>query len=90
MIKLKQVLTENAEIVLLFEYDEGGKTNTVKISYEDIRARLKQVREVLGRPLLLQDLKLVIVKLVNEIRTNKIPLLERFDFIQFVGVDLEG
>lgn len=90
MIKLKEVLMENAEIVLLFEYDQGGKTYNVKISYEDIRVRLKQVKDFLGRPLLLQDAKLIVVKMVNEIRANEIPLLERFDFNQFVGVDLEA
>ena len=90
MIKLKQVLTENAEIVLLFEYDQEGKTLEVKISYEDIRVRLKQVKDFLGRPLVLQDAKLVIIKIINEVRAKKLPLLERFDFNQFIGVDLEG
>ena len=90
MIKLKQVLTENAEIVLLFEYDQEGKTLEVKISYEDIRVRLKQVKDFLGRPLLLQDAKLIVIKMINEVRAKKLPLLERFDFNQFIGVDLEG
>jgi hypothetical protein len=90
MIKLKQVLTDNGEIVLLFEYDQEGKTLSVKISYEDIRVRLKQVKDFLGRPLLLQDAKLIVVKMINEIRANKLPLLERFDFNQFIGVDLEA
>lgn len=90
MIKLKQVLTENAEILLLFEYDQEGKTLEVKISYEDIRVRLKQVKDFLGRPLLLQDAKLIVIKMINEVRAKKLPLLERFDFNQFIGVDLEG
>jgi hypothetical protein len=90
MIKLKQVLTENAEIVLLFEYDQEGKTLEVKISYEDIRVRLKQVKDFLGRSLLLQDAKLIVIKMINEVRAKKLPLLERFDFNQFIGVDLEG
>jgi hypothetical protein len=89
MIKLKQITTENAEIILLFEYDQGGQTYSLKISYNEIRERLKQVRDFLGRPLLLQDAKLVVIKIINEVRANKIPLLERFDFTQFVGVDLE-
>jgi hypothetical protein len=62
----------------------------VKITYDDIRTRLKQVKDFLGRPLLLQDAKLVVVKMINEVRAKKVPLLERFDFNQFVGVDLEG
>jgi hypothetical protein len=90
MIKLRQVLTENAEIVLLFDYDQAGHTFSVKISYNDVRERLKQIRDFLGRPLLLQDAKLVVIKIINEVRANKVPLLERFDFSQFVGVDLEA
>ena len=89
MIKLRQILTENAEIVLLFDYDQGGQSFSVKISYNDVRERLKQIRDFLGRPLILQDAKLVVIKIINEVRTNKLPLLERFDFSQFIGVDLE-
>jgi hypothetical protein len=90
MIKLRQITTENAEIILTFDYDQGGQAYSVKVSYDDIRERLRQIKGFLGRPLTLQDAKLVIVKMVNEIRTNGIPLLERFDFNQFIGVDLEA
>lgn len=90
MIKLKQILNDSGEILLIFEYDQEGKTREVQISYDDIRVRLKQVKEFLGRPLLLQDAKLIVVKMINEIRSNRVPLLERFDFNQFIGVDLEG
>lgn len=89
MIKLRQILTENSEIVLLFDYDQSGQTFSVKITYNEVRERLKQIRDFLGRPLLLQDAKLVVIKIINEVRANKVPLLERFDFSQFVGVDLE-
>jgi len=90
MIKLRQVLTENSEIVFLFDYDQGGQSFTVKISYSEVRERLKQIREFLGRQLTVQDVKLVIIKIINEIRANRVPLLERFDFSQFIGVDLES
>lgn len=89
MIKLRQVLTENSEVVFLFDYDQAGQSFTVKISYGEVRERLKQIREFLGRQLTVQDVKLVIIKIINEIRANKVPLLERFDFNQLVGVDLE-
>jgi hypothetical protein len=89
MIKLRQVITENSEIVFLFDYDQTGQTSSVKITYNEVRERLKHVRDFLGRPLLLQDAKLVVIKIINEVRANKVPLLERFDFSQFVGVDLE-
>ena len=89
MIKLKQITTENAEIILLFEYDQGGQVYSVKFSYNYIRERLKRIKDILGRSLTIQDLKFVIIKIINEIRANQIPLLERFDLSQFIGVDLE-
>ena len=89
MIKLKQITTENAEIILLFEYDQDSQVYSVKLSYNDIRERLKRVKDFLGRSLTVQDVKLVVIKIINEIRANQIPLLERFDFGQFIGVDLE-
>jgi len=90
MIKLRQITTENAEIILTFDYNQGGQAHSVKVSYNDIGERLRQIKGFLGRPLTLQDAKLVIFKMVNEIRTNGIPLLERFDFNEFIGVDLEA
>jgi hypothetical protein len=89
MIKLKQITTENAEIILLFEYDQDSQVYSVKLSYNDIRERLKRIKDFLGRSLTVQDVKLVVIKIINEIRANQIPLLERFDFGQFIGVDLE-
>jgi len=89
MIKLKQITTENAEIILLFEYDQGTQTYNVKLSYNDVRERLKRIKDILGRSLAIQDLKFVIIKIINEIRANQIPLLERFDLSQFIEVDLE-
>jgi len=89
MIRLKQITTENAEIILLFEYDQDDQVYTVKLSYDDIRERLKRIKDFLGRSLTIQDVKLIIIKIINEIRANQIPLLERFDLSQFIGVDLE-
>ena len=89
MIRLKQITTENAEIILLFEYDQDDQVCTVKLSYDDIRERLKRIKDFLGRSLTIQDVKLIIIKIINEIRANQIPLLERFDLSQFIGVDLE-
>jgi hypothetical protein len=90
MIKLRQVSTENSETVLTFDYDQDGKTHTVKLAYNDVRERLRRIREFQDRMFTVQDVKLVIVKIINEIRMNKMPLLERFDLSQLVGVDLES
>jgi hypothetical protein len=90
MIKLKQVQTQQAEVLLTFEYDQGGIIQTIVMNKQDIVDRLKTVKQKLGRALTVQDARLVIVKIVNELREGKTPLTEDFDYIQFIGVDLEA
>ena len=89
MIKLKQVQTSLGEAYLTFEYDKESVVNTVTISKQDIVDRLKTVKQNLGRPLTLQDAKLIIIRLINELREGKTPLSEDFDYNQFIGVDIE-
>jgi len=90
MIKLTTVSTVNGEITLTFQCDgfpEG--TRTVQIPLAEIVEKLKTVKQVLGRNVTVQDAKDVIVTLVNQIRQEKSPLTERFDFTPYIGVDLE-
>ena len=89
MIKLKQVTTDLGECVLTFEFDHEGKIYTVDIHERDIIDRLSVLRRVLGRKLTAQDLKDVIIKIINEIREGKETLEGRFDYSQFIDVDLE-
>jgi hypothetical protein len=89
MIKLKQVQTSLGEAYLTFEYDKESIVNTVTINKQDIVDRLKTVKQNLGRPLAIQDAKLVIIRLINELREGKTPLSEDFDYSQFIGVDIE-
>jgi hypothetical protein len=89
MIKLKQVQTSLGEAYLTFEYDKESVVNTVTINKQDIVERLKTVKQNLGRPLAIQDAKLVIIRLINELREGKTPLSEDFDYSQFIGVDIE-
>ena len=89
MIKLKQIQTNLGDAYLTFEYDKEGVTSTVTINKRDIVSRLLTVKQNLGRGLTLQDAKLVIIRLVNELREGKTPLSEDFDYSQFIGVDIE-
>jgi len=89
MIKLKQITTVYGVTYFIFEYDLGGELYQIEVSERDIIEKLKRVQDLLGRSPKLQDLKEVIVTIVNEVRQGRKPFLERFDYSQFVGVDLE-
>jgi len=89
MIKLKQVQTSLGEAYLTFEYDKESVVNTITINKQDIVDRLKTVKQNLGRSLTIQDAKLIIIRLINELREGKTPLSEDFDYSQFIGVDIE-
>jgi len=90
MIKLAQVQTIQAECYLTFEYTHAEQTLTVTINRSDIIERLKTVKKILGRALTLQDAKLAIVRMINEIREGKQQLTEEFDYSKVIGVDLEA
>jgi len=90
MIRLKQVITVLGETTLVFECDgfpEGVRN--VQIPLADITEKLRIVKQILGRSLTMNDVKDVIVNIVNQLRQAKTPLTERFDFTQYIGVDLE-
>jgi hypothetical protein len=90
MIKLTGVSTVNGEVTLTFQVDFSDSTiRTVQIPLVEIVEKLKTVKQVLGRNVTVQDAKDVIVTLVNQIRQEKSPLTERFDFTPYIGVDLE-
>ena len=90
MIKLKLVEMRNGETTLIFEADgfpEG--TREVEIPLSEIVEKLKTVKQILGRSVTVQDARNVIVTLVNQLRKQKAPITERFDFTPYIGVDLE-
>jgi len=90
MIKLTAVSTVNGEVTLTFQVDFPDSTiRTVQIPLAEIVEKLKTVKQVLGRNVTVQDAKDVIVTLVNQIRQEKSPITERFDFSPYIGVDLE-
>jgi glycerol dehydrogenase-like iron-containing ADH family enzyme len=89
MIKLVSVSTDSHGTVLTFLFDKDGENRNVSFLLSDVLERLKAVKQKLGRPVTLADLKLAIIQVINEVRDGKSCLSERFDLSQFIGVDLE-
>jgi len=90
VIRLKQVTVEQGVTTFLFEYDLAGATYEKKIDEREIVEKLKSLSALLGRKPTLQDFREIIVQIVNEVRRGRQPFLERFDYSQFIGVDLEA
>ncbi len=92
-IKITQVSTTTGEVTLQIAYDNlvgKGELSTFTLKKQDLFERLKQIRELLGRPLTLQDAKQALVAIVNEVRAEKSSVPEDFDFTAFIGVELEA
>lgn len=56
---------------------------------QDLFERLRKIRELLGRPLTLQDAKLALIAIVNEVRAGKSGVPEDFNFSSVIDVELE-
>ena len=89
MIKLTSVSTDSHGTLLTFAFDKDGENQNVSFLLQDVLERLKTVKQKLGRPITLVDMKLAIIQIINEVRDGKSSLQERFDLTQFIGVDLE-
>lgn len=90
MIRLKQITVEQGITAFLFEYDLDGMIYEIEIDEREMIEKLKEVQRLLGRRPTLQDLEEIITQIVNEVRQGRKPFLERFDYSQFIGVDLEA
>jgi hypothetical protein len=90
MIKITQVRRDLGDVYLTFQYDREGADFTVTLDAREIVERMKQLKQLIGRPLTLQDLRNVVVTMINEIRRGGQPLLETFRYEDYIGVDLEG
>jgi len=90
MIKLKQVTTVLGRGFMIFEVDfPDGAVRNVQIDLAEIEERLKQVRELLGRDLTVNDLKDVVKNVINQIRQGQTPFPQKFDYSSLIGVDFE-
>ncbi len=90
MIKLKQVTTTHGETALVFDVSFPDETvQEVEITFSELKNKLRALKSIVGRRLTWNDIKDVIVNTVNSLRQNQQALEERFDFEQWIGVDLE-
>jgi len=92
MIRLRQVATVYGETTLIFDVDAlapDGSITEVRIPAADLTVRMRELKRLLGRDLTVNDLRDLVVALVNQMREGRKPLVERFDFTNFLGVDFE-
>jgi len=92
MIKLRQVVTVYGETTLIFDVDAlapDGSITEVRIPAADLTERMRELKRLLGRDLTVNDLRDLVVALVNQMREGRKPLTERFDFAEYIGVDFE-
>ena len=89
MIRLIQISTDQGITSFIFEYDLEGQIQTLEIDEREIIEKAREFRMLLGRNPTVQDLKEIVVQIVNEVRAGKKPFLERYDYSKWIGVDLE-
>ena len=89
MIRLIRIETEHAITSFIFEYDLEDEILTLEINEREIIERARDFRKLLGRSPSVQDLKDIVIQIVNEVRAGKRPFLEKYDYSKWIGVDLE-
>ena len=91
MIRLKQVKMIHGRVFLLLEYDGDFSGNRIlKVDLDEIKERLKQASAALGRKPTRQDVKDILVSIVNEARKGKRHVEAPLDLGKLIGVDLEA
>jgi len=90
MIRLVRIDIEQGITSFVFEYDLEGGILTLEINEREIIERARDFRKLFGRNPTVQDLKDIVIQIVNEVRTGKRPFLEKYDYSKWIGVDLEA
>ena len=90
MIRLIRIETEHGITSFVFEYDLEEEILTLDINEREIVERAREYRKLLGRNPTVQDLREIIIHIVNEVRMGKGPFLEKYDYSEWIGVDLEA
>ena len=92
MIKLMAYGFNNTTgtVSLTFQYSDGIETKTVVLDKRDIEDRLVQYQILTGVNASLQDLKHMVIQLVNELRAGKEPIMPKFNYNSIIGVDFES
>ncbi|MCW4002408.1 MAG: hypothetical protein NWE95_00640 [Candidatus Bathyarchaeota archaeon] len=91
-VKITQVSTTTGEVTLTIAYDNPAGSGTMfafALKKQDLFERLRRIRELLGRPLTLQDAKLALLVIINELRAGRISVPEDFNFGAVIDVELE-
>lgn len=90
MIKLIRIDIEQGITSFIFEYDLEDEVLTLEINEREIIERARDFYRLLGRTPSVQDLKAIVIQVVNEVRRGKRPFLEKYDYSKWIGVDLEA
>jgi hypothetical protein len=90
MITINAVTRNNGQVVLTIEYTTNNGNEIIDADAEQIVARLKKIRELLGRKPSLSEAQEVVVALIYEIRAGKEPLVDVIPWEDYIGVDLEA
>lgn len=91
MIRPVQVSMENGKYVLTVEYTGSFEgTKQLKIDFDDVKSRLNQVSELLGREATKQDMQDVLKAIVKEAREKGAETTLSLDPSELLNVDLEA
>ena len=91
MIKLKEIVMRHGETTLIFEADGfPSGIREIAIPLSEVIERMKSFSALIGRKPSLQEVKEMIIVLVNELRRQREPFVKRYDFSAWIGVDLEA
>jgi hypothetical protein len=74
----------------VFEYDLDEEVFMLEINEREIIEKAREFRILLGRNPTVQDLREIVIQIVNEVRRGKRPFLERYDYSQWIGANLEA
>jgi hypothetical protein len=89
MITLTSItVSGSGQTLLTFSYD--NPEGAVVIDLVDIQTRLRELQNLLGRPVTLDDAKYVIIRIINELRVGSSTLTAGVDYTPYISVDLEA
>jgi uncharacterized protein (DUF302 family) len=82
---------EKGRYVLTIEYTGSFQgTQQLKLDFDEVKGRLSQISQLLGREATIQDLKDVIKAIVNEVREKGAEIPLPLDPSELLGADLEA
>jgi hypothetical protein len=89
MIKITSIKTVGQEVTLQIEYSVGVLVKSMDLPLSEVLSRVGELKKLLGGAPTVDDLKPVLVQIVNEKRRG-LDVAAPLDFSKYIGVDLEG